>query len=149
MPSPDRVASRLRRRGFEVRVVGASRLLAEAVDLEVLAGGEHVAYVRVFEGRRRHYRGWVEAYAVNWRDRRLVEALVEALASSLGPGERLMIEYAGSGELERALQYLEPEETWLGRLLLSLGLTGLRDLYYPEGFMEGGPKLAAEKPLRR
>ena len=115
----------------------------------VAADGSHVAYLLVFEGRPPHYPGWVEVYGVDWSRRREAVAVVEEAAASLGPGERIYVEYVGEPELERELQYRDPEDTWLGRLLLGLGLTGLRDLYYPEGFLEGGPKVKAERPARR
>ncbi len=38
-----------------------------------------------------------------------------------------------------------PEETRLGKKLKALGYRYLRDWYYPEGWMEGGYKLQAEK----
>ena len=146
---PERVESSLRLRGLDVAVIGRSGRLRGVVDFEVRVGGRHLAYVRVFRGRPPYYVGWVEVYGVEWGLRAAFEALVEAIAEVLEPGERLYVEYVGERELERRLQYVEPEDTWLGRLLLRLGLTGLKDMYYPEGFAEGGPKVKAEKPRKR
>ncbi|HIQ24097.1 MAG TPA: DUF1122 domain-containing protein, partial [Pyrodictium delaneyi] len=40
--------------------------IREMYDIEVLYKGQHLAYIRLFEGRPPYYRGWVEVYGVNW-----------------------------------------------------------------------------------
>lgn len=146
MPDAESLANLLAAHGFQVLRLRKPRI-REMHDFEVLYQGRHLAYIRVFEGRPPYYRGWVEVYGVDWglaRTRGLERALLQALASVMEPGETLFIEYVGDRETERELEKgTPPEATRLGRLLLSHGFAGLEDMYYPEGFMEGGPKLRA------
>ncbi len=134
----------LSRRGLEARLLRRGPIRG-VEDYEVLSRGRHVAYLRLFRGRPPFYRAWVEVYGVDWSMRREAEALVEAAAAALEErGERVFVEYAGLEDVDRLLaRGVEPGETWLGRLLARRGLK-VRDMYYPEGFMEGGPKLVGE-----
>ena len=142
----DRLLAELERIGVEAREIGKPKI-REMRDYELLHEGRRAALLRVFAGRPPYYRAWLELYAVDWSlPRELLRQLVEALADALTePGERLFIDYSGLDELDRELQTgTKTEETWLGRILAAKGLA-VRDMYYPEGFMEGGPKLIAEK----
>jgi len=124
--------------------------IREMYDLEVRYRGRHVAYLRVFEGRRPYYRAWVEVYGVDWRLAKgsLERLIAAAVYNSLEPGEHVYVEYVGDWVTESQLERgVPPEKTRLGRVLVSVGFTAIRDIYYPEGFMEGGPKLQARKPL--
>jgi len=126
--------------------------IREMHDLEVRYRGKHVAYVRVFEGRQPYYRAWVEVYGVNWRLAKgpLERMLLSAIYNTLEPGEHVYVEYVGDwvteGQLERGVP---PERTRLGKIMASVGFVAITDMYYPEGFMEGGPKLRARKPFPR
>jgi hypothetical protein len=121
-------------------------------DLEVTFRGKHVAYLRVFEGRRPYYRAWVEVYGVDWR---LAKGPIERLIAMsvyqvLEPGETIYFEYVGDWVTESQLERgVPPEKTRLGKMLSSIGFTSITDMYFPEGFMEGGPKLRARKPFSR
>ena len=125
--------------------------IREMHDLEVRYRGRHVAHVRVFLGRKPYYRGWVEVYNVDWGLAKgpLERLIAASVYRALEPGETIFFEYVGDwvtmSQLERGVP---PEETRLGRVLASVGFTSIEDMYYPEGFMEGGPKLRAHKPLR-
>ena len=120
---------------------------------------ETVLYLLVFLGRGEFYRAWIEVFGAR-RELRLgkdslvfpgsqLEVLVlDAVSGSLGPGERLFIEYLYDEETMRALELGVPAPaTRLGYELFARGFRWFRDWYFPEGFMEGGPKLQAEKPL--
>ena len=123
--------------------------IREMYDLEIRHGGRHVAYMRVFEGRRPHYRGWVEVYGVDWDVAKgpIERAIAAAVYRSLEPNEHIFFEYVGDWVTESQLQRgVPPENTRLGKILRSVGFVSIRDMYYPEGFMEGGPKLQARKP---
>ena len=120
--------------------------IREMYDIEVLHKGQHLAYIRLFEGRPPYYRGWVEVYGVNWDLAKggLEERLVYAASRILEQGETLFLEYVGDEETEKQLERgTPPEDTRLGRVLLSHGFSNITDMYFPEGFMEGGPKLRA------
>jgi len=146
LPDAETLADLLAAHGFQVLRLRKPKI-REMHDFEVLYQGRHLAYVRVFEGRPPYYRGWVEVYGVDWRlagTRGLEKALLQAITASMEPGETLFVEYVGDKETEKELERgVPPWETRLGRLLVSQGFTGLEDMYYPEGFVEGGPKLRA------
>ncbi|KSW11678.1 hypothetical protein CF15_02335 [Pyrodictium occultum] len=139
----------LKRMGLKPQPLRKPRI-REMHDVEVLAENHHLAYIRLFEGRPPYYRGWLEIYGIDWSRARqgLLEKLVEAASGALEPGETLFIEYAGDRDTDTLLDRgARPEETWIGRMLAAHGFTGIADMYFPEGFMEGGPKLRAVKPL--
>lgn len=146
MASPEKLHTSLERQGLQVRRLRKPRI-REMHDIEVLdSNGSHIAYIRLFTGRPPHYRGWIEIYAINPSHKTAVELLVKAAAEALEPGETLYIEYLWDKETTRQLERATPpEDTPLGRLLAATGLTSIADMYYPEGFMEGGPKLRATK----
>jgi hypothetical protein len=48
-------------------------------------------------------------------------------------------------EMYKILLYKEPEETWIGQMLLSHGFKNLKNWYIPEGYKEGFYKLQGEK----
>ncbi len=138
----------LERAGLEVRSLRKPRI-REMYSYEVLYRGKHVAYVRFFAGRPPHYRGWIEFYTINWglaRSLGLDKVLVRVAAEALETNETLYFEYVGDGETEKQLeQGVSPEETRIGRLMAMYGFRSIEDMYYPEGFMEGGPKLRGHK----
>lgn len=104
---------------------------------------------KAFTGRRPYYRAWIEFFDLDPALWPLVEPVVLDLAAeSLGPGERIYVEYSWDpvtlGELERGVP---PAASRIGYELVLRGFTWLKDWYYPEGFMEGSQKLQGEKPL--
>ncbi len=115
--------------------------------------------MKVFYGRLPYYRKWVEVFLINDNltfDDRIFkftgsiyeEKLIECLSKFLGGGERLFIGYMYDAETKRALELgIPPPLTRLGYILFQKGFTWFKDWYFPEGFMEGGPKLQAEKPI--
>ncbi len=152
---------------------GSLSLNLEARDIKWLPGGRvsliivasreggvtsEICRVLAFCGRG-PYRPWVELYSfeerlslgptiIELKGSSLESALLDAAASSLGPGEPLFIEYVWDGEtLEDLTRGVHPAFTRLGWLLLERGFTWFKLWYYPEGFMEGGEKIQAEKPI--
>ena len=141
--------------------------IREAVALQVALAettsreGKHTRLfsMLVFEGREPYYRAWVEIFSISrvveigletmsFAGSVIEEAVLDALARVLGPGERLFIEYLYDDETMRALELGVPAPaTRLGYMLFRRGFLWFKDWYFPEGFMEGGPKLQAEKPL--
>lgn len=115
--------------------------------------------LKVFHGRSPYYRRWVEVFSIKpfiklddatftylgsiYEDR-----LLNCISTFLGPGESIFIEYMYDPETARAMEVgVPPHLTRLGYKLLRQGFTWFKDWYFPEGFMEGGQKLQAEKPL--
>ncbi|RMG67083.1 MAG: DUF1122 domain-containing protein [Nitrospirae bacterium] len=110
----------------------------------------HIAYIKCFFGRPPHYRPWIEVFSINpevdfFRTSVSTE-LFELFAEALDWGESLFIEYAQDRETERMLELgKDVEATPLGKRLKELGFRWFKDWYFPEGAMEGGQKLQAQK----
>ena len=123
------------------------------------SGEETILYLLVFLGRGELYKAWIEVFGARHQLRlgkgslvfpgsELEARVLDAVSASLGPGERLFIEYLYDEETMRALELGVPAPaTRLGYELFTRGFHWFKDWYFPEGFMEGGPKLQAEKPL--
>ncbi|MEM2343030.1 MAG: DUF1122 family protein [Sulfolobales archaeon] len=115
--------------------------------------------MKVFHGKPPYYRRWVEVFMIKkeltfndvvfkFIDSTYERKIIECLSKFLKNGERLFIEYMYDDETKKALELsVPPPLTRLGYILLQNGFTWFKDWYYPEGFMEGGPKLQAEKPI--
>jgi len=102
--------------------------------------------ITFFEGRPPHHPPWAEIH--DWDpmllEKSVLKGLLEALRDAMPPGSRLFLEYSQEHVTRRLLERgAEPGDTPLGRLLVELGFEGVRDLYFPEGYREGGPKLLA------
>ena len=110
-------------------------------------GREYRMGMTVFLGRPPHYRPWVELH--DW-DPGLYQAglltrLLPALKMVLPPGSLLYLEYIGEPHTRRMLERgARVEETPLGKALLESGFRSLENLYYPEGYREGHPKIRAQ-----
>ncbi|MCS7110919.1 MAG: DUF1122 family protein [Ignisphaera sp.] len=131
------------------------------VELHLSMGGvqRRLLVLKVFYGRPPHYRRWVEVFSIasslTFNGRVFVfagsvyeERLIECLSMFLEGGERLFIEYIYDDETRRGLELgVPPPLTRLGYMLIQKGFTWFKDWYFPEGFMEGSPKLQAEKPV--
>ena len=117
-----------------------------------------VAYAKVFYGRPPHYRAWVEIFGIKpfvvleepleFFDSPVEDVLLSVFSENLRGGEWFFVEYVSdSVTLKQLLSGFPPSTTRLGFKLYRLGFTWFKDWYFPEGFMEGNPKLQAEKPL--
>ncbi|MCS7108277.1 MAG: DUF1122 family protein [Sulfolobales archaeon] len=115
--------------------------------------------IKVFSGRLPHYRKWVEVFSINsavmlgeksftFLNSVYEDRLIRCISEFLGPGEKVFIEYTYDEDTRRAVEVgIPPHLTRLGYKLFQHGFTWFKDWYFPEGFMEGGPKLQAEKPI--
>ncbi len=122
------------------------------LDIDVCPGNEcgRAFSVKVFLGRP-PYRAWAEVHSVVRPELMLgavEDHVIGVLSSWLRPGETLYFEYVWDPITTRELELgVPPQASRLGYKLLMHGFTWMKDWYYPEGFMEGSPKLQAEKPL--
>jgi len=148
---------------FELKIVRKGGRFPEEKTLEYLVGYSgfysRLLVIKVFDGRPPFYRRWVEVFSVrphiifNSKVYTFIHSgeekkLIECLSNYISPGERLFIEYVYDSETLKALEMgITPPLTRLGYILLENGFTWFKDWYFPEGFMEGGPKLQAEKPI--
>lgn len=115
--------------------------------------------IKVFYGRRPYYRPWVEFFNINnkftIKDVKkeffgsvYEDQLLSIISQNLEPGGKIYIEYYEDEETRHQLEIgVPPPITRLGFKLFKLGFTWFKDWYFPEGFLEGGQKLQAEKPL--
>lgn len=159
-----RLVEGLRIDGFTVyaKDVSRGRFVEEVnLDLYLRRRGDEAFLLcsKVFYGRKPYYRSWVELFNVNNRialagqlfhyyDSPLEDGLLSLFTSDLEPGGRIYVEYYGDFETLKQLEVgFPPPVTRLGYKLFKLGLFLFKDIYFPEGYMEGGQKLQAEKPL--
>lgn len=76
------------------------------------------------------------------------DRILSLFADAIEPPGHLFVSYDGDGETARALNGgVPPPATRLGFKLFQRGFTWFKDWYYPEGWMEGGQKVQAEKPM--
>ncbi|UCC11930.1 MAG: DUF1122 family protein [candidate division WOR-3 bacterium] len=120
---------------------------------------DQVCCAKIFTGRLPYYRPWIELFDiygclhmggkdVEYFDSKLEQGILRFFADMLEPGENFFVEYYRDQETRRQLQSGVPAPaTRLGALLYERGFTWFKDWYYPEGFLEGEPKLQGEKPL--
>jgi len=151
----------LKRLQPQLRVVKKRGRFREEANYELYLGSEagaRLLVVKCFAGRQPYYARWVEVFAVlpevevegrrvSFAGSELEALLLDLLARELGGGEPLFIEYTYDAETSKLLRLgAPPAVTRLGFLLFQLGFTWFKDWYFPEGFMEGGPKLQCKKP---
>ncbi|MFB6491023.1 MAG: DUF1122 family protein [Thermoproteus sp. AZ2] len=132
--------------GFKA-AVKKGRFLEE-YNLEIYLSDRRVASAKAFLGRRPYYSPWLELFAVDpsFFGSEAERELYCLLSEYMDPGDILYVEYINDTE-SRAQLYrgVPPEESRLGRALTACGFRIYRDWYFPEGGLEGGPKLQAVK----
>lgn len=116
-------------------------------------------YMKLFEGRKPYYKPWIELYnirktvvlghrVVEFFDTEIEDTILNLVASSLENGGKIYVEYINDIETSIQLSRGYPiPVTRLGYKLFLRGFTWFKDWYFPEGFMEGNPKIQGEKPL--
>ena len=125
---------------------------AEEYNLDLSLEGESLLTLKVFLGRKPYYSEWIEVFGIKPKLRNEISffgsPLEEALLDAITPYfSRVFIEYFEDKETARELQKgVPPSLSRLGSKLLKRGYTYFRDWYIPEGLMEGGHKIQAEKP---
>lgn len=160
----DRLAAGIPAGDFALKAGKISRgRFAEEINVDLLVShGDHQRFLlcaKVFYGRPPHYRPWVELFGICERmglgttvipyvDSPVEELVLSHFSQALGPGDHIFVEYHNDPETAEALKYnVPPPLTRLGYKLFRLGFTWFKDWYFPEGLMEGGQKLQAEKPV--
>lgn len=114
----------------------------------IYLGSHHLLTAKSFCGRP-PYRAWLELFDIDpLLFPRLEGAIYDWASAALGAAEPLYVEYLWDLETVMLLDRgAPPVLTRVGFELLRRGFTWFKVWYYPEGFMEGGAKLQAEKPL--
>ncbi|MET1128168.1 MAG: DUF1122 family protein [Thermoproteota archaeon] len=156
----DRVFESLKE--FQYKAVCKRGRFPEERNIEIWIGLENsyrrLLVSKVFLGRPPFLRRWAEIFSINsvvhlngkafvFVDSGFEDRLLKLYSDFLAPGESLFIEYLYDRETMKLLELgIPPHLTRLGFKLFELGFTWFKDWYFPEGFMEGGPKIQAEKP---
>lgn len=120
------------------RVRGVYRVLARVRDLEL----GFLAFIG-----RESYRPWVEFDTISLSEDayRALEEILPRVRGIVGEGLRVMIPYVTDHETVSLLSRgVHPGATRLGSLMIESGYYLVRDMYFPEGFAEGSPKLVGE-----
>jgi len=120
----------------------------EEFNVEVKLGSAHLCHIKVFTGRPPFYRPWAEVFNLStsfvgspWE-----EHIYCVLHRFMESGDTLYVEYVDDPDTLAALRRgVPPHETRLGSLLRRCGFRVVKDWYFPEGWLEGGMKLQAEK----
>ncbi len=111
---------------------------------------QHLLYAKIFKGRA-YYRDWIEIFGLSkdilgepYFGSDIETEVLDLFAPLTG---RLFVEYYNDMETVRELSLgVPPSLSRLGFELGRRGFTWFKDWYFPEGLMEGGHKLQAEKP---
>nr|4ZSZ_A Chain A, Uncharacterized Fusion Protein [synthetic construct]4ZSZ_B Chain B, Uncharacterized Fusion Protein [synthetic construct] len=135
----------------EIRLVRKSQgRFKEEFNFDLSLGSKPLLTLKVFLGRKPYWQPWVEVFGVNPNLRNVFfgseaeRKLYEFLSEHFG---RIFVEYFEDKETTYELQKgVPPALSRLGFELLKLGYTYFRDWFIPEGLMEGGHKIQAEKP---
>lgn len=131
-------------RHFELLKVEKGRFVEEE-NIALGKEGKRLLFMKVFYGRRPYWKEWVELFHI---EREFFGSAHEELLYRIISRyfRRVFVEYYEDLQtLQELRRGKEPQETRLGSMLKSLGYRYFRDWYYPEGWMEGGYKLQAEK----
>ncbi|MCS7106999.1 MAG: DUF1122 family protein [Acidilobaceae archaeon] len=143
------IAALLRGRGLpsSFSLVVRRGRFREEHNVELLLNGFVVLNLKAFCGRG-PYRAWVELFNIDSKLFLPHEPLIyDWVSGSLGGGEPLYVEYSWDPETTFLLDLGVPTVlTRIGIELLQRGFTWFKVWYYPEGFMEGSPKIQGEKP---
>ncbi|MFN7065872.1 MAG: DUF1122 family protein [Aquificaceae bacterium] len=131
-------------RCFKVSKIEVGRFEEEENIILELKGGKRL-YLKAFYGRKPYWKEWVELFHMDpdffgspWE-----EELYRIISKYF---RRVFVEYYEDKQTLLELKAGKlPEKTRLGAMLKNLGYQYLRDWYYPEGWMEGGYKLQAER----
>jgi len=106
---------------------------------------------KLFYGRKPYYTEWVEIFGIrdkNYFGSEEEKNIIFVFYKYLEPGAKIFIEYEYDEKTSKDLERGIPEIiSRMGSLLFKTGFIYIKNLYFPEGFLEGGRKLKAEKPL--
>ncbi|MCS6956941.1 MAG: DUF1122 family protein [Aquificaceae bacterium] len=118
---------------------------AEEENITLEKDGKRVLFIKAFYGRKPYWKEWVELFHISpdFFGSELEDKLYEILSKHF---RRVFVEYYEDAQTLMELKAGKPpEETRLGSKLKALGYRFFRDWYYPEGWMEGGYKIQAER----
>ena len=117
-----------------------------------------------FMGRGEYIKAWIEfryapivefpeGFSVDLEEEGITSELFSIMGELVPPGGSMMVIYGAEPyhlhmETEHGLKLgFPPQVTPLGYYLWNSGFRWFKDWYFPEGWMEGGTKLQATRPL--
>jgi Uncharacterized conserved protein len=127
-------------------IVKCSRGRIRGVYEAVLAIGGSVILLTIFTGRG-GYSPWAEidVLATSKDVYNAIDRVVENVSKIFEGYSRAMITYAWDRETVSLLDRgVHPAATRIGAILVSKGYYVVRNMYFPEGYSEGNPKLVGE-----
>jgi hypothetical protein len=127
-------------------IVKCSRGRIRGVYEAVLAIGGSVILLTIFTGRE-EYSPWAEidVLAASKDVYNAIDRVVEEISKILGSCSRVMITYTWDRETASLLDRgVHPAATRIGAILVSKGYYVVKNMYFPEGYSEGNPKLVGE-----
>ncbi len=127
-------------------IVKCSRGRIKGVYEVVLAIGGGMILLTIFTGRG-DYSPWAEidVLAASKDIYNAIDRVVEEISKILGGYSRVMITYTWDHETVSLLDRgVHPAATKIGAILVSKGYYVVRNMYFPEGYSEGNPKLVGE-----
>jgi len=129
---------------FYLHKVEVGRFVEEE-NITLAKDGERLMYIKAFYGRKPYWKEWVELFHIDpsFFGSNFEDKLYQIISKYF---RRVFVEYYEDKQTLEELKSGKPaEETRLGSKLKALGYKYFRDWYYPEGWMEGGYKLQAER----
>lgn len=129
---------------FDILKVEGGRF-AEEENITLGKDGKRILFIKAFYGRKPYWKEWVEVFHIEpeFFTSSYEDELYRILAKHF---RRVFIEYYEDQQTISELKSgKDPQDTRLGSKLKALGYRYFRDWYYPEGWMEGGYKLQAER----
>lgn len=129
---------------FYLHKVEVGRFVEEE-NITLAKDGKRLMYIKAFYGRKPYWKEWVELFHIDpsFFGSNFEDKLYQIISKYF---RRVFVEYYEDKQTLEELKSGKPaEETRLGSKLKALGYTYFRDWYYPEGWMEGGYKLQAER----
>lgn len=131
---------------LSIEIMRCSRGRARGVyEMELVTLGVPIS-LTIFLGRE-IYRPWAELSITEYSEKAF-EAIRDTITwvkTVIGDSGRVMITYTWDRETVELLDRgIHPGATRLGSILIESGYYIVRNMYFPEGFMEGSPKLVGE-----
>lgn len=117
----------------------------EEDNITLCLNGKRIMFIKAFYGREPYYKEWVELFHIEdgFFKSPVEDKLYKLISQHF---RRVFVEYYTDREtLEELKRGAHVEDTRIGKKLKELGYVHFRDWYYPEGWMEGGYKIQAER----
>jgi len=115
-------------------------------EVELLLDGCDIL-LTLFTGREA-YSPWAEIGVLRQCQNtyRAIDELVDLVSGLVEGINRIMVTYAWDAETSSLLDKgIHPSATMIGSILVAKGYYLVKNMYYPEGFAEGNPKIVGER----